>query len=144
MNARRSSRLVVLAGLAICPAAGMAQQARPAETPPIGVQIVARATAPLAAPMSGQIVAFATRDGERVEANAVVVRFSCAQQEAIQARARAEVAKREDIFATQGRLKALKAYSKAEYSQAENDVAVAKAELAVAKTAVDNCVVTAP
>lgn len=115
-----------------------------ADAPPIGVQIVARATAPLAAPMSGQLLAFPAVDGDRVEAGTILARFNCAQQEAVQMRARAEVSKREDILATQKRLKALNAYSKAEFSQAENDVVVAKAELAVAKTAVDNCEVKAP
>ena len=114
------------------------------DTPPIGVQIVARATAPLAAPMSGQLVEFAAVDGDRVQEKALLARFNCAQQEAVQMRARAEVAKREDILATQKRLKALNSYSKAEFSQAENDVLVARAELAVAKTAVDNCEVKAP
>lgn len=155
MDRRSLPWLGLLVSLIVLPVADAVAQsksaaeprARPttaAETPPIGVQIVARAMAPLAAPMSGQLIAFAAVDGERVEAGKVLVRFNCAQQEAVLARARAEVAKREDTLATQTRLKALNAYSKAEFSQAQNDVAVAKAELAVAQTAVDNCQVTAP
>jgi RND family efflux transporter MFP subunit len=125
-------------------AAALAQQARMPDTPPIGVQIVSRETAPLAAPMSGQVVSFSVKDGDRVEGGTVLVRFNCAQQEAMHLRTQAELAKREDILATQSRLKALRAYSKAEFSQAQNDVAVAKAEVAVAQTALDNCKVTAP
>lgn len=131
-------------GLATFPVAAAAQRSPPADAPPIGVQIVARATAPLAAPMSGQLTSFPAKDGDRVEAGKVLVQFNCAQQQAVLLRARAELAKREDVLATQARLKALKVYSKAEYSQAENDVGVAKAELAVAQTVIDNCQVTAP
>lgn len=114
------------------------------DAPPIGVQIVARATAPLAAPMSGQLVFFPAMDGDRIEEGSVVAKFNCSQQVAVLARSRAEVAKREDNLSTQQRLKALNAYSKSEFTQAQNDVAVAKAELAVAQTAVDNCEVKAP
>lgn len=116
----------------------------PAAAPPIGVQVVARAVAPLAAPMSGQLVSFPAVDGERIESGAILARFNCAQQEAVLKRAAAEVAKRQDLLATQQRLKALNVYSKADFSAAQNDVAVAKAELAVAQTAVDNCEVKAP
>jgi membrane fusion protein, multidrug efflux system len=116
----------------------------PSAAPPIGVQVVARTTAPLAAPMSGQLIFFPAVDGERIEAGNVLARFNCAQQEAVQKRATAEVAKRQDLLATQQRLKALNVYSKAEFSAAQNDVAVAKAELGVAQTAVDNCEVKAP
>ncbi len=144
MSVFRTIRLSLLASLTIASSSAMAQQAPADGLPPIGVQIVARATAPLAAPMSGQLVAFPFRDGDRIEAGKVLARFNCAQQEAIHVRARAELTKREDLLATQTRLKALNAYSKAEFSQAQNDVAVAKAELAVAQTGVDNCQVTAP
>jgi RND family efflux transporter MFP subunit len=113
-------------------------------TPPIGAQVVARSTAPLAAPMSGQLVAFPVVDGEEVREGQLLARFNCAQQEAVRKRAEAELVKRKDILSTQQALKALNAYSKADFAAARNDVEVAKAELGLAQTAIDNCEVKAP
>jgi RND family efflux transporter MFP subunit len=111
---------------------------------PIAVQVVARSTAPLAAPMSGQLVVFPAQDGDAVEQGAEVARFNCAQQEAMRLRAHAELVKRQDLLGTQQALKSLNAYSKADFAAARNDVEVAKAELGLAQTAVDNCVLKAP
>jgi membrane fusion protein (multidrug efflux system) len=111
---------------------------------PIGVQVTARATAVIAAPMAGQLVEFPAVDGDAVRKDEVLARFNCAQQEAMLARARAELVKRQDLLATQKALKALNAYSKADFTTAQNDVEVAKAELALAQTAIDNCVIKAP
>jgi RND family efflux transporter MFP subunit len=117
-------------------------------TPPseasIGVQVTARATAVIAAPMAGQLVEFPVVDGDTIRKDQVLVQFNCAQQDAVLARARAELTKRQDLLATQKSLKALNAYSKADYTTAQNDVEVAKAEMALAQTACDNCVVKAP
>ena len=111
---------------------------------PGGVQVVARTTALIAAPMAGQLVEFPAADGEAIKDGQVVARFNCAQQEALQGRARAELTKRQDILSTHQSLKALNAYSKADFVTAQNDVAVAKAELALTQTAIDNCTVKAP
>lgn len=111
---------------------------------PIGVQVSARASATIAAPMSGQLIAFPAADGDAVKENDVLARFNCAQQEAVLARAQAELVKRQDMLNMQHSLRALQAYSKAELVNAQNDVAVAKAELSVAQATVDNCVVKAP
>ena len=110
----------------------------------IGVQVVAHTTAQLGAPMAGQLIEFPAADGDAVTAGQVLARFNCAQQEAAFGRAEAEVQKRQDILSTQQSLKALNAYSKLDFMTAQNDVAVAKAELKLARTAVDNCVVRAP
>jgi RND family efflux transporter MFP subunit len=112
--------------------------------PPIGAQVVARSTAPLAAPMAGQLIVFPAVDGEEVREGQLLARFNCAQQEAVRKRAQAELVKRQDILQTQQALKALNAYSKADFAAARNDVEVAKAELGLAQTAIDNCEVKAP
>jgi membrane fusion protein, multidrug efflux system len=113
-------------------------------TPPVGVQVTARSTATMAAPMPGQIVEFPAADGDAIKQGQVLVRFNCAQQEATVARAHAELVKRQDLMSTQKSLKALNAYSKSDFLVAQNDVEVAKADLDLAKTAVDNCVIHAP
>ena len=105
---------------------------------------MARTTAQIGAPMSGQLIDFPLADGDTFEAGQILAGFNCAAQEANVARARAELDKRSDLLATQQSLKALNAYSKADYRSAVNDVAVSRAELRVAQTAVTNCVVRAP
>ncbi len=111
---------------------------------PIGVQVTARTTAMISAPMSGQLIEFPANDGDSIKEGQVVARFNCAQQEATQGRAKAELVKRQDILNTQKSLRALNAYSKADFVTAANDVEVAKADLALTQTAVDNCEVKAP
>jgi RND family efflux transporter MFP subunit len=118
--------------------------AQATSTPPIGAQIVAPNTAPLAAPMSGQLIVFPVVDGESIHEGQVLARFNCNQQEALRGRARAELLKRQDLMTTQQALKALNAYSKADYAAARNDVEVAKAELKVADATIENCEVKAP
>jgi RND family efflux transporter MFP subunit len=131
--------------LALAAAHAAAQSASPqTAAPPIGAQVVARSTAPLAAPMSGQLIVFPAVDGEEVRGGQVLARFNCAQQEAMRKRSQAELVKRQDILVTQQALKALNAYSKADFAAARNDVEVAKAELGLAQTAIDNCEVKAP
>lgn len=124
------------------------QQPKPlaggAVSPPIGVQVTARSTATIAAPMAGQLLEFPAADGDAVKQGQVVARFNCAQQEATVGRAHAELVKRQDLLSTQKSLKALNAYSKTDYLVAQNDVEVAKADLALAQTAVDNCTIHAP
>jgi RND family efflux transporter MFP subunit len=111
---------------------------------PIGVQVTARTTAMISAPMSGQLIEFPANDGDSIKEGQVVARFNCAQQQATQGRAKAELVKRQDILSTQKSLKALNAYSKADFVTAANDVEVAKADLALTQTAVDNCEIKAP
>jgi RND family efflux transporter MFP subunit len=124
--------------------AGFAIRAQAEDAAPVGAQIVARTIAQIGAPMSGQLIEFPLSDGETFQAGQLLARFNCAQQEAAQGRARAELEKRRDIMATQQSLKRLNAYSQSDYKTAANDVAVAQAELAVAATAVANCVIKAP
>jgi membrane fusion protein, multidrug efflux system len=111
---------------------------------PIGVQVTARTTAMISAPMSGQLIEFPANDGDSIKEGEVVARFNCAQQEATQGRAKAELVKRQDILNTQKSLRALNAYSKADFVTASNDVEVAKADLALTQTAVDSCEIKAP
>lgn len=128
----------------ILAASGPASRAQSPESAPIGVQVVARTTAQIGAPMSGQLVEFPLADGDTFAAGQVLARFNCAQPEAAMARAKAEADKRADIYATQQSLKALNAYSRVELKTAQNDVAVAQAELTLARTTVTNCVIKAP
>lgn len=111
---------------------------------PIGVQVTARSTAVISAPMAGQLVEFSPADGDSIDEGQVLARFNCAQQDAVLTRAEAELTKRQDLLKTQQALKSLNVYSKAEFATAQNDVGVAVADVAVAQTAVDNCVVKAP
>lgn len=112
--------------------------------PPIGVQVTARSTATIAAPMAGQLIEFPAADGDAIKEGQVLAKFNCAQQEALAGRAKAEFHKRQDMLSTQQSLKALNAYSKSDYVVAQNDVAVAKADVEVAQTVVDNCTIRAP
>jgi membrane fusion protein, multidrug efflux system len=112
--------------------------------PPVGAQLVARTTAQIGAPMAGQLVEFPFTDGETFKEGQLLARFNCDQSQAAGSRARAEVEKRRGILATQQSLKALNAYSKADFTTAQNDMLVAQAELAVAQTTIANCVVKAP
>jgi RND family efflux transporter MFP subunit len=150
---RKATSILILA-LVVAAAPAVAQNraisisavpmsASPPEAP-ISAQVTARSTAVIAAPMAGQLVEFPAADGDVIKKDALLARFNCAQQDAALARAKAELVKRQDLFATQKALKALNAYSKADFSTAKNDVEVAKAELALAQTAVDNCVIKAP
>jgi RND family efflux transporter MFP subunit len=122
----------------------VAAASAPSSAPPIGVQVVAPNTAPLAAPMSGQLTVFPVVDGETIREGQLLARFNCAQQEALHGRAKAELMKRQDLLATQQALKALNAYSRADYAAARNDVELAKAELKVAEATLENCEVKAP
>ena len=146
MAGRSSISTSFLGGVLILVATQAAAQSALPQTaaPPIGAQVVARSTAPLAAPMAGQLIVFPAVDGEEVREGQVLARFNCAQQEAMRKRAQAELVKRQDILQTQQALKALNAYSKADFAAARNDVEVAKAELGLAQTAIDNCEVKAP
>lgn len=125
------------------PQTATASTGDPAETP-VGTQLTARAMAVIAAPMAGQLVEFSVADGDTVHRDDVLARFDCRQPEAVLARARAELVKRQDLLATQKALKALNTYSKADFTMAQNDVEVAKAELILAQTSVDNCTIKAP
>lgn len=116
----------------------------PSDKTTVGAQVVARTTAQIGAPMAGQLVEFPLADGDIFNRGQLLARFDCGQQEALTARARAEVEKRRDLLSTQQSLKALNAYSRADFKTAQNDVRVALADLAVAQTAVANCVVKAP
>jgi len=110
----------------------------------VGVQVAARSTAVISAPMAGQLVEFPAVDGDGIREGQLLARFNCSQHEAVLARAQAELAKRQDLLKTQQALKSLNVYSRAEYATAQNDVGVAKADVTVAQTAVENCVVKAP
>ena len=126
------------------PALAQTPPATASTAQPIGVQVTARSTAVIATPMSGQLVEFPAADGDPVKADDVIARFNCAQQEAMLARAKAELTKRQDLLKTQQALKALNVYSKAEFATAQNDVGVATADVSVAQTAVENCAIKAP
>jgi membrane fusion protein, multidrug efflux system len=112
--------------------------------PPVGVQVTARSTATIAAPMAGQLTEFPAADGDAVKEGQILAKFNCAQQAAAAGRSKAELNKRQDMLSTQTSLKALNAYSKSDYVIAQNDVEVAKADLDVAQTVVDNCTIRAP
>jgi membrane fusion protein, multidrug efflux system len=146
------SSLLASVALAMAPAIVVAQNGAASRVAaslepagqPIGVQVAARSTAVISAPMAGQLVEFPMADGDAIQEGQLLARFNCAQQEAVLARAQAELVKRQDLLKTQQALKSLNVYSKAEYTTAQNDVGVAKADVTVAETAVGNCAVKAP
>ena len=144
LSAHGAGTLRLIRGYAVLLLALLPLAANAQDSAPIGAQVVARTTAQIGAPMSGQLIEFPLADGDTFAAGQILARFNCAQPEAAMARAKAEADKRADLYATQQSLKALNAYSRVELKTAQNDVAVAQAELALARTSVANCVIKAP
>ena len=112
--------------------------------PDIRVQVVARTSATISAPMSGQLAEFPLRDGDRFEQGAVLARFVCAEQEGALAHARALQEEKRQVLATNHKLHDLGSGSGLEYHVAVAQAEEATAEVQVATAVVANCTVKAP
>lgn len=112
--------------------------------PDIRVQVVARTSATISAPMSGQLAEFPLRDGDHFEQGAVLGRFVCAEQEGALAHAKALLEEKRQVLATNHRLHDLGTGSGLEYHVAAAQVEEAAADVQTATAVVANCIVKAP
>lgn len=110
----------------------------------ISVQVVAKTSSQIGAPMGGRLAVFPFNDGDRFNAGDVLARFHCEQQEAQLARARSELQKRRGILDTNQKLRQLGTWSQMDFQTAAAEVNTATADLSLAQTNVDACVVKAP
>lgn len=100
--------------------------------------------AQLASQMSGMLQRYLVKDGATFRRGDRLVEFDCAERRAILDKARATQLRAEKNEASQKRLFALKATSDLEYETAVADHTVARADVAMAQTQVNQCVITAP
>jgi RND family efflux transporter MFP subunit len=112
--------------------------------PDIRVQVVARTSATISAPMSGQLAEFPLRDGDRFEQSAVLARFVCAEQEGTLAHARALLEEKRQVLSTNHKLRDLGTGSGLEYHVAAAQVDEASADVQTATAVVASCTVKAP
>lgn len=125
-------------------------QPRPAAAPErdefsgISVQVTAKVSSQIGAPMGGRLMQFPFNDGDRFNAGDILARFHCEQQEAQLARARSELQKRRGILDTNQRLRQLGTWSQMEFQTAAAEVNTATADVSLATAAVEACVVKAP
>ena len=110
----------------------------------IRVQVVARTSATLGAPMSGRLAEFPLRDGDRFVAGDVLARFYCGEQEGSLARARAVLRAKREVLSTNSKLNSLGTSSGLEYRVAAAQVEEATADVQIAQTFAEHCVVKAP
>ena len=110
----------------------------------VGVQVVARQDTVLGAPMAGRLSAFPLRDGDRFAQGEVVARFVCAQVDALVARAKATLNKKQQQLGIAAKLRQLGTNNVAEYTLAAAEVNEAQADLGIAQASAENCTVTAP
>lgn len=111
---------------------------------PIGAQVTASTSAQIGAPMSGRLISFPFKDGDRFKAGAVLAAFQCDQQRATLLHAEAEVVKHHDVLSTQQQLQKLGSYSILDYKVAGSELKAAQADLSVAQATVALCEVRAP
>jgi membrane fusion protein (multidrug efflux system) len=112
--------------------------------PDIRAQLTPRQFTTLSSEMAGQIETINTRVGERFKKGELLVAFDCAVQRAQHARARAELTKSVKTMEINQRLLQLKSIGQLELEVARADVDKAKADLAVADSAVSKCKIEAP
>jgi len=112
--------------------------------PDIRVQVVARTSATISAPMSGQLDEFPLRDGDRFEKGEVLARFVCAEQDGALAHARAVLEEKRQVLATNHKLHDLGTGIGLDYHVALAQLAEAAADVQTATALVDNCTVKAP
>jgi membrane fusion protein, multidrug efflux system len=110
----------------------------------IRVQIVARTSAVLGAPMAGRLAEFPLRDGDRFKKDQLVARFDCAVQQGALARTRAVLEEKRHVMDTNQRLRQLGTSSGMEFGVAEAQLHVAMADVATTGAIVDKCVLRAP
>lgn len=110
----------------------------------VRVQVVAHNAASLGSPMSGRLAEFPLRDGDRFQQGQILARFVCNEQEGSLAHARAELAEKRTILATNSKLNSLGTGSGLDFHVAAAQVEEATADVQTATALVDNCAVKAP
>jgi membrane fusion protein (multidrug efflux system) len=110
----------------------------------ISVQVVARRSSQISAPLGGRLVVFPLEDGDRFAAGDILARFHCDQQEAQLGRARSELQKRRGILDTNQKLRQLGTWSQSDFQIATAEVSSANADVSLAQANVEACVVRAP
>ncbi|MEJ0072242.1 MAG: efflux RND transporter periplasmic adaptor subunit [Pseudomonadota bacterium] len=110
----------------------------------IRVQIVAKTSAVIGAPMAGRLTQFPLRDGDRFTQGQPLAQFVCVEQEAMLTRARALAEGKRHIFETQQKLHKLGTSSELDFQVAEAELHEAEAGVAVTRAVIQNCAVAAP
>ena len=110
----------------------------------IRVQVTASVTTTMGAPMSGRLVSFPLKDGERFREGQTLARFYCGVQEAAAGRARATLDKKKRILETQDMLRRSGGNSQLEYQMAQAEVIEQQAEVSASNVVLGNCTVSAP
>src|SRR5207302_10250678 len=103
----------------------------------IRVQIVARTSAVLGAPMAGRLAEFPLRDGDRFKKDQLVARFHCAVQQGALARTRAVLEEKRHVMDTNQRLRQLGTSSGMEFGVAEAQLHMAMADVTTTSAIVD-------
>jgi membrane fusion protein, multidrug efflux system len=127
---------------------GAADAPPPVEAPSVAhgpaVQVSTPVSAQISATMSGQLIQFPLRDGDRFHTGDVLAQFQCGQQKATLAHARAEYIKRKGLLEVQNRMKALGQWSMSDLHSAGADAQAAEADLEMGTAVVAQCTITAP
>jgi membrane fusion protein (multidrug efflux system) len=141
---RRVCGIGALLLLLTAPLAAAQTPRAPAPDSGIGVQVVARLDAVIGAPMAGRLLEFPLRDGDRFKSGDVLARFACAQVDAVVARSKATLGKKQRQLDISAKLRQLGTNNAAEYQLAVSEVAEAQADLVIADANAESCVVHAP
>lgn len=110
----------------------------------IHVQVVARVAANLGAPMSGRLIEFPLRDGDRFDNGQLLARFDCGEQEGALAKAKALLREKREVLSTNSKLHSLGTSSGLEYQVAAAQVEEANADVQTVTAQVSHCMVKAP
>ena len=94
--------------------------------------------------MSGRLVEFPLRDGDRFDNGQVLARFACGEAEAALAHAKAVLKEKREVLSTNSKLHSLGTSSGLEYQVAAAQVEEAAADVQSATVHVEQCVVKAP
>jgi membrane fusion protein, multidrug efflux system len=110
----------------------------------IRIQIVARTSAILGAPMAGRLLEFPLRDGDRFKKDQLVARFDCTVQQGALARTRAVLEEKRHVMDTNQRLRQLGTSSGMEFGVAEAQLHMAMADVTTTSAIVEKCALRAP
>jgi len=136
-----------LLGALLLAGPALAQVAPGAGSPPGGelrAQLSARTITTLAAEIPGRIAELSLREGERFDKGQVLVALDCAAYKASQDKAAAVLQAKRKTLQVRNRLDQLGSVSTLEVDLAAAEVAVAEADLALARLSVDRCQIRAP
>ncbi len=116
----------------------------PVISPDIRVQITATTSTQIGAPMSGRLLRFPFKDGERFKEGQVLARFDCAVADGAVGRARAQLDKKRKVDEIAQKQRSLGTNSAMEYEIAAAEVREAQADLTAAQAVAGRCTLSAP